>query len=497
MAIAAFSQTSVATAMPLIVADLGFLRDYSWVIVASIVPAAISAPAFGAAADRWGRRRVLLVGILAFCLGALGAGLAQSMQQLIGARVLHGIGIGGMMTLAQTLVADLVPVARRGAYVAVLGTVFGAATVAGPLLGGWIADELGWRWVFLGTIPPGLLAVPMVIAWLRAPGADAAARIDVPGLVAISVSASAAMVALLWGGVRYDWGSPQILGLALLALIAAAIAWRIETRSASPIVDVGGLREPIVGLTSLAALLGGAVLFGIVLFVPLYLQGVRGVGVTESGLVLVWFIAAFAAAAAAATRIGSTRGAWRTVLVVGGAVTVLGAGLASTISPGGGRLDTIGPLLALGMGLGLVLPAIVQLVQLAAPAGRLGRLTALHQFCRAFGGAVGVAVAGAIVNNRLADAVLDALPAHLHDRMGDLSYRNATSLGIPDDANLVEAYLMLAAIRGGLDAVLTEALQVLTLVAVVLLVVLVLLAHRIGPPVPAAQALQSEGATPE
>jgi EmrB/QacA subfamily drug resistance transporter len=409
MFLAALDQTIVSTALPTIVGDLGGLAHLSWVVTSYLLASTASTPLYGKLGDMYGRKPVFLAAILIFLAGSMLSGLSQSMGELIGFRALQGIGAGGLMVGAQAIIADIVPPRDRGRYMGLIGSVFAVASVAGPLLGGFLVEAISWRWVFYVNMPIGVLAVLVVTfrLHLRTPAQRHA--IDYLGAGLLTAGVSALILVTTWGGNEYAWGSGIIVGLAAagVALLAMFI-WQ-ERRAAEPIVPLELFRSSVFRVATSLGFFIGLAMFGAIIFIPLFLQLVYGVSPTSSGLRMLPLMAGLLGASVISGRVISRVGRYKRFPIAGTAITTLGMFLLS-------RLEVDTPpwlasvyMLVVGIGIGLVMQVLVLVVQNDAPARDVGVATSTATFFRSMGGSLGVALFGAIFASRLGDE-LTGLP---------------------------------------------------------------------------------------
>ena len=284
MFLAALDQTIVSTALPTIVGDLGGLEHLSWVVTSYLLASTASTPLYGKLGDMYGRKPMFLAAILIFLVGSLLSGLSQTMGQLIGFRALQGVGAGGLMVGAQAIIADVVPPRDRGRYMGLIGSVFAVASVAGPLLGGFLVEAISWRWVFYVNIPLGLVAVVIVITRLHLHTPTHRHKIDWLGAGLLTAGVSALVLVTTWGGNEYRWGSGTILGLALVSVVLLIAFVLVERRAAEPIIPLKLFRSSVFRVASSLGFLIGLAMFGAIIFIPLFLQLVYGVSPTSSGL---------------------------------------------------------------------------------------------------------------------------------------------------------------------------------------------------------------------
>jgi EmrB/QacA subfamily drug resistance transporter len=417
MFLAALDQTIVSTALPTIVGDLGGLNHLSWVVTSYLLASTVSTPLYGKLGDMVGRKPVFMAAILIFLAGSMLAGLSQTMGELIGFRALQGIGAGGLMVGAQAIIADIVPPRERGRYMGLIGSVFAVASVAGPLLGGFLVDNLSWRWVFYVNMPVGALAVLIVATRLHLHTPTVRHRLDVLGAALLSAGVSALILLTTWGGNQYAWGSSTIVGLGIagVALLVLFVWW--ERRAAEPILPLSLFRSRVFTVASAMGFAIGMAMFGAIVFIPLYLQLVYGASPTSSGLRMLPLMAGLLVAAIASGRAISRIGRYKPFPIAGTATLVVGMYLLSLLKVGTTPFLASFYMLVVGVGIGLVMQVLVLVVQNDARPEEMGVATSTATFFRSVGGSFGVAIFGAIFASRLADQ-LAALPAAVTSHLG-------------------------------------------------------------------------------
>lgn len=409
MFLAALDQTIVATALPTIVGDLGGLTHISWVITAYLLATTVATPLYGKLGDLWGRKRLFQVAIVVFLAGSVLAGLATSMTQLIIFRGIQGAGGGGLIVLGQALIADIVSPRERGRYQGYFGAMFGAASVLGPLLGGFFTDHLSWRWVFYINLPVGIVALLVTSAVLPDHlGIRRRARIDYLGSLVLMAAITCVVLVTTWGGVEYDWTSPTILFLGGAATILVAVFVTIERRVDEPVLPLRLFRNRTFSLSSGVSFIVGLAMFGSISYLSLFLQIVNGASATDSGLVLVPLMLGLLGASIFSGRVITATGRYRVFPIVGLAVAIVGMFLLSTMSAETSRLESSAYMVVLGIGIGLVMQVLVLATQNAVDVTDLGVATSSVSFFRSVGGSVGVALFGAMFNSRLAHYLVDA-----------------------------------------------------------------------------------------
>ena len=286
MLLAALDQTIVATALPRIATDLHGLNKLSWVATAYLLTSAISTPLYGKIGDQFGRKKIFQFSIVLFLVGSALCGLSQNMNELVGFRALQGIGAGGLMSLSMTIVGDVVSPRQRGKYLGYFGAVFAISSVAGPLLGGFFTDSLSWRWVFYINIPLGIIALFVIAARLHLPVKKTKHQIDYLGSLLLILGVVPVILATVWGGVTYPWGSNTILGLFGGGAVALILFTLWERKAKESILPIHLFKNGIFSVSMILSLLAGIALFAAILFIPEYQQIVRGYSAIKSGLLL-------------------------------------------------------------------------------------------------------------------------------------------------------------------------------------------------------------------
>lgn len=411
MLLAALDGTIVATALPTIVGDLGGLSHLSWVVTAYLLAQTVVTPLYGKLGDQFGRKRVLQAAIVLFLAGSVLCGLAHSMTQLIAFRAVQGLGGGGLMVGAQAAVGDVVPPRQRGRYTGLFIAIFGAASVAGPLIGGFITSHLSWQWIFFINLPLGAVAFAVLAAAFPhiAPGRRPA--IDYLGSAALAVGLTAVVLVTTLGGTTLGWTSPALLGLIGAGLLALAGFVVVERRAAEPILPPRLWRSATFRVTSAVGLVIGFALFGALTFLPLFQQVVRGESPTASGLQLLPLMGGVMVSSVISGRLITRTGHYRPYPIAGTALTVIGMLLLAQMGPGTGALTAIFFMAVLGLGLGMVMQVLILAVQNDATYEDLGVATAGATLFRSIGGSLGTAVLGAVFAHRLAVELAARLPA--------------------------------------------------------------------------------------
>jgi EmrB/QacA subfamily drug resistance transporter len=468
--LSALDQTVVSTAMPRIIEQLQGLSMYAWVTTAYMLTSTVSVPIYGKLSDQYGRKGILILGVLLFLVGSALCGLSGEfgalpvlgggMMQLILCRALQGLGAGALMTVSFAIMADLYPPRERGKLFGVFGSVFGIATVVGPFIGGFLTDHgtfmllghevAGWRWVFYVNLPLGLLALFMIMYRMPVLRHGAGGRIDYLGAVLVVLTAASLLLGLTLGGTSYAWDSPQILGLFAVGCVSLVIFLWIETHALHPILPLHLFRIHSFRIAALASFVMSTAFLGVVMFMPLYMQVVQGINATQSGFSLLPLMGGLIASSIVCGRLVTRTGRYKPFMIGGGVVLIAGVIALTGIGPDTTSADLAWRLALTGVGLGPAQTLFSLVIQNSAPPTEIGVATSMGQFSRQMGATVGVAVFGTFLIHGLTQELpkhVPMLPGMSQQRI-DLAHAqsqamNADMIRTRVDATLEERFAVL------------------------------------------------------
>ncbi len=466
MLLAALDQTIVGTALPTIVGKLGGIDHYTWVVTAYLLASTASTPLYGKISDLYGRRPILMFAIGTFLVGSLLAGLSHNMTELIATRAIQGLGAGGLMTLAFTIVSDVIAPRERGRYMGIFGAVFGLSSVAGPLVGGYFAEH-NWRWIFYINVPLGVVALFVCWAVLRlVPHTRRDHKVDYLGAVFMVASVVSLLLALSFGGSSsaWAWSSSRVIGLFVAAVVLGAVFLFVESRAAEPILPLRLFKKLTFSISNAATFVLGFAMFGSIIFVPLYLQIVKGASPTKSGLLMLPMMVGIIFTSIISGRMISKIGRYKWFPVAGTALMAAGLLAFTQLEVNTSLWLTFLYMLVVGIGLGSAMQPLVLAVQNDLEPRDMGAGTATSTFFRSLGGSVGVAALGAVLSNKLVALNAGAKPG-------------APAISINDPASIQR---LPAAARTVIENVFTGALHPIFLTAG--LVTLVAVALSIAMP---------------
>ena len=399
MFIAALEATVVGTAMPTVIASLGGLNHYSWVFSAYLVTSTVTVPVWGKLSDLYGRRLLYQIGIGVFLLGTLLSGLSTTMTQLIIFRAIQGLGAGALVPLGMTIIGDTFTLQERAKMQAYFSGVWGFSSIIGPVLGGFITDQISWRWVFFVNLPIGVVAALIIGIALTEPVSDRKPKIDYGGALLLMTAISLLMLAMVEGGSDGLFTVENVLIFAASAVLLGIFVW-VEKRASDPIIPFDLFRNRTILIAVIAGFLGGVAMFGAISFIPLFAQGSLGFSATEAGSLLTPLMLTWVTMSVIGGRL-LLRIGYKPLTVAGYAALTVGFILLAMIDRDTNSIWLYADLMIIGAGLGFSMLTLLIAVQQAVERSKLGIATSLNQFSRSIGGAIGVAVMGAVLTAAL------------------------------------------------------------------------------------------------
>jgi len=448
--IASLNLTLVAPALPTIVAELGGLADYSWIPVSAMLASTIVTPIAGKLSDIYGRKPLYMTGIVVFAVGSGLSGIAPNFWFLVFARFVQGAGMGFIMPLSQAIIGDIISPRERGKYQGIMGASFGLASIVGPAAGGFITEHFSWRWLFFVNLPIAVLTLVVIWFFMHVPNERRKHTIDVWGSVTLSLGIACTLLATVWGGVQYPWSSWQIVGLySASAVLLTAFIW-IERHTPEPVLPLYLFKSSIFTFSNIASVAVAMSMFGAIFFLPVFVQGVVGNSVSNSGAILVPMLLAMIVTSVIGGQIISRTGRYKVQLLAG--LVSMGAGfyMLSTFGVGTTNQQSIVAMVLIGLGLGVTMQTYVLVVQNSVSRQDMAVATSTTQLSRSIGAAVGLAILGTILTQGMQSAIGRYLPAAAVQKLQQAG-GGASATAVFDPAQLANLPPAIAAgIRHGL-----------------------------------------------
>jgi len=428
MFFSSMDQTVVSTAMPTIVGDLHGLNLYAWVFTAYMMASSVTIPIYGKLSDVFGRKPFYLFGLIMFGLGSAVSGQAHTMMELVWARAFQGIGAGAMMSMPRATVGDIFTPKERGKWMGVMMAVFGLSSIIGPALGGWITDSLSWRWVFYINLPFAVLAIIGVIVTLPKVRAEHKVKVDWLGSFILVIGLIPILLGFTWAGTKYAWGSPMELTLFIGGVIILVLFVMWERKAEDPLLAPSLFKNRIFSTSLILGVLVGMTMFGSLMFLPVYVQGVIGLNAQSSGWVMSPMMIGFIVGSIVSGAVMSKTGRYRYLAWLSGAVIVVGSILLNRMDIHTTWTTVAINMVVLGLGIGSLMPLMNMVVQNAFPYKMMGTVNSTQQFVSSLGGVIASPIFGSILNKAFTNKFSETLPASLQQFKSKLTGLNPQAL---------------------------------------------------------------------
>jgi EmrB/QacA subfamily drug resistance transporter len=442
-------QTVVSTAMPVIIGDLHGFDIYAWVFTAYLIGSAVTVPIYGKLSDVYGRKPFYVFGLAVFMIGSALSGQSHTMGELIAFRALQGIGAGAMLSMPRATIGDIFNPRERGRWIGVVSMTFGLASIIGPFLGGWITDSLGWPWVFYINLPVAALALGGILYALPQVRTDHEVHVDWIGSALLVIGLVPMLIAFTWAGTKYPWASPIIIGMFVFSAAVLALFTWSETRVREPIIPVEFFEVPIFATANLLGFLLSVGMFGTLLFLPLYVQGVLGQSAQNSGAIMTPMMGSFIVASLTAGQLMTRTGKYKIISIVAATSMVGGLYLFTLLGATSSWPIVVRDMLVLGLGIGSLLPILNVAVQNAFAYRVMGVVNAAQQFVRSLGAVIAAPILGTVLANVFATQMQLNLPPALKQAIAQLP--PSVQQALTDPQGLTNAQTQ-AAIRATFDA---------------------------------------------
>ncbi len=438
--VASLGQTVVATALPTIVRDLGGLDHITWVVTAYLLASTVGAPIFGKLGDLFGRKIILQCGIMIFMLGSLLSGLAGSMGVIVAGRAIQGFGAGGLIVVVMAVIADVLPPRERGRAQGLMGAVFGISTVIGPLVGGFFVEHLNWHWIFFINLPIGIGAILILAFALQSTVRPVARKIDYAGAILLAGFLSAVVLLANTGGTTHPWSSPPMVALIAIILVCLGAFIFAESRAAEPILPLTLFRINTFVVINSVGFMVGATMFGTLTFLPLFLQVVKGISPTVSGMLILPMMVGLIGGSFLAGRTMTRTGRYKFLPVLSTGILIIGMLLMSTLTAEMPLWQVSLYMFVTGTGIGPVMSVGVAALQNAAPVSQIGVATASANMFRLIGGSIGTSVFGALFSAATAARLTELFPGQDTTSMAALDAEAISALPLDMQETVLSAF---------------------------------------------------------
>ncbi|GMA65388.1 MFS transporter [Alicyclobacillus fastidiosus] len=421
MFFSSMDQTVVSTAIPTIVSKLNGLNLYSWLFSAYMMASAVTVPIYGKLSDVFGRKPFYIFGLVMFGVGSAISGLSHTMLELVIARGIQGIGAGAMMSMPRATIGDIFDPKERGRWMGVIGAVFGLSSIIGPALGGWITDSLSWRWVFYINLPFAVLALIGVIVTLPRVRAEHRVQVDWFGALLMIIGLIPILLGFTWAGTKYAWGSSQIILLFVVGVVLLVLFLLWERRAKEPVLTPTLFKSRIFTMSLILGIFMMMGMFGSMMYLPTYVQGVIGLNATNSGFLLSPMMISFIVASVISGQIMTRTGRYVRLANVSSAIIIVGFILLATLNVNTHFWSVIIYMVVLGLGIGALMPLLNVAVQNAFPYEMMGTVNSTQQFVSSLGGVIASPIFGSVLNNGFQHKLNETMPAQLNAMKSTLS----------------------------------------------------------------------------
>ena len=428
MFFSSMDQTVVSTAMPTIIGVLHGFNLYAWVFTAYMMASSVTIPIYGKLSDVFGRKPFYLFGLIMFGIGSAVSGQAHSMMELIWARAFQGIGAGAMMSMPRATIGDIFTPKERGKWMGVMMAVFGVSSIIGPALGGWITDTFSWRWVFYINLPFAVLAIIGVFVTLPTVRAEHRVKVDWLGSIILVIGLVPILLGFTWAGTKYAWGSPVELTLFIVGVIILAVFIWWERKAADPLLAPVLFKNRIFSTSLVLGVLVSMTMFGSLMFLPIYVQGVLGLNAQSSGWVMSPMMIGFIGGSVVSGQVMSKTGRYKYLAWLSGAVIVLGSFLLNQMNVHTTWTTVVINMVVMGLGIGALMPLMNMVVQNAFPYKMMGTVNSTQQFVSSLGGVIASPIFGSILDKAFASKLSTTLPDSLKAFQSQLAGVNPQSL---------------------------------------------------------------------
>jgi len=428
MFFSSMDQTVVSTAMPTIIGDLKGFSMYAWVFTAYMMASSVTVPIYGKLSDVFGRKPFYLFGLIMFGVGSAVSGQAHTMTQLVWARAFQGIGAGAMMSMPRATVGDIFTPRERGRWMGVMMAVFGISSIIGPALGGWITDAFSWRWVFYINLPFAVLAIIGVFVTLPTVRSEHRVKVDWLGSVLLVIGLIPILLGFTWAGSKYTWGSPQELLLFIGGAVFIIIFVLWERHVDDPVLTPVLFKNRIFTTSLILGILVGMTMFGSIMYLPVYVQGVIGLNAQNSGWVMSPMMIGFIIGSLVSGQVMSRTGRYRYLAWISGAIIVVGSILLNRMNVNTTWTTVVENMIVLGLGIGSLMPLMGNVIQNAFPYKIMGTVNSTQQFVQSLGGVVASPIFGSILNKAFATKLSATLPKGMEQFKSQLASISPQSL---------------------------------------------------------------------